>query len=353
MKPWQNIHSDFRLNGKSFSFPELNDFADSLTAREDDQQKSLGSFLSEWLSSEETVSVTTSGSTGIPKSILLEKEKMIASARATGAYFRLSAKTKALHCLPIEFIAGKMMLVRAMVLGWHLDVVTPNSTPISQTENSYDFAALVPFQAHHSLEELHRVKTVIVGGGVVSDALIEQLQQIPSDIYATYGMTETITHIAVKKLKRQESEKMPFYEALPDVTFALDERNCLVISAPKISEEKVVTNDMAELISETRFLWLGRFDNVINSGGIKIHPEKLEPQLEKYIDTPFFIASQPDEMLGEKVILIVEGEKKNFPDTMFSGFSRYELPKHIYFVSHFAYTKNGKLQRKETLEKIA
>lgn len=345
-----DIHPDFKLNRKHYNAQSLLTLAESLNAVGDSEEKEMAAFLLDWLYPSETILVKTSGSTGDPKTITLNKTKMIESAKATGAFFELGANTKALHCLPIQFIAGKMMLVRAMMLGWEVDVVVPNHAPLAQTVMSYDFAALIPYQLFHSIKDLNRIKKVIIGGGAVSESLRAQLQNTTAEVFATYGMTETITHVAIKKLNPIPEEVNPYFEALPNVRFTQDTRKCLVIDAPNILDAPITTNDVVELISETRFEWLGRHDNIINSGGIKINPEVLEKKLESQLDTPFFIASLPDEKLGEKVVLVIEGVSQKINDKTFIGFTKYEIPKHIYFLPKFVYTKNGKLRRKETLK---
>lgn len=333
MFPRQVIHPEFRLNGQSLSEIDISDF----------------DFLAEWLSEQEHLAVTTSGSTGTPKTIFLDKQKMIASARATISYFDLPEKSTALLCLSSDYIAGKMMWVRALVAGWHLDVGEVSSYPLSRKRKNYDFAAMVPLQVENSLENLDLIQKLIIGGAAVSPILERKLQNTSCQCFSTYGMTETITHIAVKKLNHLKSEKSAF-EALPGVRFETDARNCLIIDAPAISEEKVGTNDVVELLSETRFHWLGRADFVINSGGIKIHPEAVERKLFSQIPNPFFIASLPDDLLGEKVVLLVENPTKIPID--FSVLDKYEIPKQVFFLPKFFYTPNGKLQRQETLSQL-
>lgn len=276
---------------------------------------------------------------------------MINSAKATGTYLELPEGIAALLCLPADYIAGKMMLVRAMVLGWNLHVVAPEKDALSQYDNDYDFVAMVPYQVLHSLEALYKVKKLIIGGGAVSEKLEEALQSLPTEAYSTYGMTETISHIAMRRLNGTERSKA--YHALPNVTFAEDERGCLVIQAPQISEEKVVTNDTIELLSPTSFIWLGRYDNVINTGGVKIHPEVVEDKLRTVIDFPFLIASEKEEALGEQVILILENtESVKIPNytEAFQKLSKFERPKKIYTLSQFPYTETGKIKRGDVLQ---
>ena len=256
------------------------------------------------------------------------------------------------------------MLVRALVLGWHLDIVSPKSNPLENNDKTYDFSAMVPLQLEHSLVKIDQIKKVIVGGGVVTLQLQEKLQGIQSVIFATYGMTETVTHIALKKLNHflPSAGLEPFasfYQLLPNVKIYKDTRNCLVIDAPKVAEEIIFTNDVVDVVSDRHFEWLGRFDNVINSGGIKLHPEKIEKKLSKIIDQRFFVAGIPDALLGEKLLLIIEHQSENLLKLQqfvsekiqhLDSLSKYEKPKEICFVSSFVTTETKKIQRKKTLD---
>ena len=348
-----NIHINFQLNGISFSSTEeVILFSASIS-------KELVNFLIEWFSKDDFIIVNTSGSTGKPKKIELKKEFMLNSAIATGKYFNLPNKTTALCCLPIDFIAGKMMLVRALTLGWHLDVVVSNSNPLEFIEKEYNFSAMVPLQVDKSIDRLHLIQKLIIGGGEVSSKLQEKLQEVSTQAFATYGMTETITHIAVQKLNNFSLTEVPVaskYKILPNVQISLDYRNCLVINAPKVSSEIIVTNDVVEITSETEFIWKGRFDNVINSGGIKLHPEVIEKKLASVIQSRFFVAGIPDEKLGEKLILIIEGENNlvisNEVRNLKKVLSKFEIPKEIFFISKFMETTTGKIQRNSTLKKV-
>jgi O-succinylbenzoic acid--CoA ligase len=342
-----SFHTSFQINGKIFSnSEELIKYSQSIS-------KEINQFLREWFSTDSHVVVKTSGSTGNPKNIHLRKDFMINSALATGCYFQLGENTKALCCLPIKFIAGKMMLVRALTLGWDLDVIESTSNPLQEITKEYDFSAMVPLQLRNSISKIDQIKILIVGGGVVSRELKKAIQTIDTNCYATYGMTETITHIAVKKLNKfsqSELESESVYKTLPDVTISKDKRSCLVIRAPKISDENIITNDVIELISKSEFNWKGRLDHVINSGGVKLHPEEIEQKLSNTIYSRFFVAGILDEILGEKCILVIEGE--NYPITKkhFSMLSRFEIPKTIFFIPKFIETGSGKIQRLKTLD---
>ena len=338
------FHHSFQLNGCSFAS------VDELLFYTCDFSNEIHQFLQRWFSVEESITVQTSGSTGTPKSILLKKEFIINSAKATGLYFNLQENTTALLCLPVTYIAGKLMLIRAITLGWKLDVITSSANPLDEIDKQYDFSAMVPLQLENSLIKVHLIRKLIVGGGVVSKELEGKIQGISTDVFATYGMTETITHIAVRKLNK--INQIPnFYQILPSVQIYKDDRDCLVIDAPKVTEELVVTNDVVELISDTHFEWLGRFDNVINSGGIKLQPEKIEEKLSDFIDNRFFVIGIPDEKFGQKLVLVIEGNeyKINFKK---STLSKFEIPKEIYFITKFIETETGKIQRLKSAEKI-
>ncbi|MCL6266129.1 AMP-binding protein [Flagellimonas myxillae] len=369
---WHNIHPNFNLNGIHYGFDELLEVGYSLVKEGDPFEQSLGDFLVEWGMQTATVMVRTSGSTGAPKAILLKKEHMINSALASGEYFNLQPGDKALLCLPCTGIAGKMMLVRAMVLGLALDYVEASSLPLSGTQKIYDFTAMVPLQVEKSLNQLPQVKTLIIGGAPVSSGLREKLQAVSTQCYETYGMTETITHVAVKSMQNSklkiENSNNPIVEqsnnravqqsnftALPNITFSKDNRGCLVVDAPKISDKPVVTNDIVVLHSETEFQWLGRFDSVINSGGVKLIPEQIEQKIAPLVAARFFVVGIPDETLGQKLVLVIEGEETDSSELLqqiksLKDLDKYEVPKDIFFLSSFKETASGKVDRLETLK---
>lgn len=352
-RSWKNIHSSFKLNGLQYSTSELFEFAKDLENNGAHYEINIGKFLRQWLDENDSVPVKTSGSTGKPKEIRLFKVNMINSAKATGIFFKLGENTTALLCLPANYIAGKMMLVRALTLGWDLHIVAPQKDALTQYDNDYDFVAMVPFQVHHSIKALKKVHKLIIGGGAVSAELNKKLQEVDTEAFATYGMTETSTHIAVRRINGLA--KSTDFTALPNVKFTKDERGCLVIDAPAILEEKIITNDLVKLISPTSFKLLGRIDNVINSGGIKIFPERLEERLSSFIDLPFIIASEKDEQLGERIILIFENDgSQKIPDfsKAFSKLKSYKRPKKVYTFSKFPFTETGKIKRSEVLEAL-
>jgi O-succinylbenzoic acid--CoA ligase len=269
---------------------------------------------------------------------------MFNSAIATGYFFNLKEATTALCCLPVKYIAGKMMLVRAMVLGWDLDIVAPSSKPAAKINKKYDFVAMVPLQVENSLDHLYRFKILLIGGAKVSPILTQKLTNLKCHAFESYSMTETVTHVALRKI----GEKT--FKLLPRVSIAIDERNCLVINAPLLNPDVLVTNDIVELISDYEFIWKGRIDNVINSGGIKLYPEQIEEKLLDKIDARFFIAGIPDEKLGDKIALFIEGDSYELAVSVFESLSKFEKPKEVFFIPSFLVTETGKIKRNESIK---
>ncbi|MCL9770319.1 AMP-binding protein [Flavobacterium sp. HXWNR69] len=343
---YQNIHNQFKINGFHFDKEALFQLAYSLIKEGKEHENDLGVFLLDWLDEKETINLTTSGTTGPAKLITIKKQSMVQSAIATGNFFDLRPKDKALLCLPARYIAGKMMIVRAMILGLDLDIMVPSSHLDDLLPNKqYDFVAIVPLQAENSMNKLHQFKKIIIGGAKVSDDLALRLKEIKSEIYETYGMTETITHIAAKKIGEE------FFNVLEHVSISVDDRNCLVIEAPGITDEKVITNDIVALQNDKKFKWLGRYDNVINSGGIKLFPEQIETKLASKISNRFFITGLPDEVLGTKVVLVIEGEEQLIEKSIFKVLDKFEKPKEVIFIAKFTETGTNKINRIQTLKK--
>lgn len=351
---YKNVHNRFKLNNYHYTYDGLMEVAYSFTKEGEPYQRELGIFLLDWLDKEDYIAVQTSGSTGKPKKIKIKKQAMVNSAIATGDFFNLTPGKKVLNCLPSNFIAGKMMIVRAIILGLELDMVPPSVEPRINLEKKYDFCAFTPMQLKNFAVHLKSLKTAIVGGGRVSAAIKALVQDKSTNIYETFGMTETVSHIAVRKLNNFTGDTSEnYFETLPGVTVSQDERGCLVIEAPALTDEKVVTNDIVEIYSETSFDWLGRYDNVINSGGVKLYPEQIEEKLQGKINGEFFVASQQDDTLGDKLVLIVEGEKDSIDPSIFDVLDKYEVPKEIYYLSKFVETLSGKIHRKKTIELLA
>lgn len=355
-----NRFTSITINSQSYSDSKLASFCLSKLSTEkfSSWEYSFYTFILNWISSNESISVNTSGSTGKPRQIKIEKEKMIQSALLTGDFLNLVKNDKALLCLPVDFIAGKMMVVRAFVLGLNLVPVEPSGNPLQNIEENFDFAAFTPMQVFNILNEnngfqkLNLIKNIIIGGGDISQSLIEKIRNLKNSTFHTYGMTETITHVALKKLNG--NDKYKYFKALKGIRFELDKRSCLVIKAKHLSSEKIITNDVVELINDREFEFIGRHDNIINSGGIKIYPEKVEQSLKPFIKQRFIITGIPDEKLGQKVVLIIEGnELKHFNIKEIcnkAGITKYEKPKKVFFIEKFPETENSKIQRDKILE---
>ncbi|PWA04648.1 AMP-binding protein [Flavobacterium psychrotolerans] len=343
---YHNVHNSFKLNGIHFDRENLLRVAYSFIKEGEDFQKPIGEFLLDWFDDRAYIDLQTSGTTGGPKTIRTSKQAIVESAIATGDFFDLRPGNKALQCLPVHYIAGKLMFIRAFILGLDIDFVAPSAHPMENNDTKYDFVAMVPLQAKNSLNELKNVKKLIIGGSMISKVLEKKLLKLPTKVYETYGMTETITHIAAKQLGEHA------FTVLPNITISQDFRNCLVIHAPRISEDLIVTNDIVELVDENQFVFIGRYDNMINSGGIKLIPEQIEDKLAGKIPARFFVIGKPDELLGEKLVLVVEGEKQTIDETVFEVLDKYEKPKEVLFVPKFKQTENGKILRKESSQSI-
>ncbi len=351
------VHPDFKLNKLYFSISDLQKVAYNYIKEGEHYEGLIGDFILDWVKPSPYLEVQTSGSTGNPKKIRIKKEHMVNSAMATGQFFDLPEKSTALMCLPANFISGKMMLVRAMVLGWEMDLIPPSSNPLDHVFKTYDFCAMTPFQLDNSLGRLHLIKKLIVGGGAVSSPLQEMVQGINTKVYETFGMTETVSHIAAKRLNpaKKRSDLIPF-KVLPDISVSADERGCLVVDAPKLSEDIIITNDVVEIITYKKFFWKGRIDNVVNSGGIKLFPEEIESKLNSVIDRRFFVTGMPDDALGEKLVLFVEAdfsedllEELQKQVQSVESLEKYEVPKKIYLIQKFEETPNGKIHRENTV----
>jgi o-succinylbenzoate---CoA ligase len=354
---YNKIHNKFKLNGYHYNFNDLMDVAYSYVKEGEPYEQAIGEFLLDWLDDSEFVISNTSGTTGLPKTIKLKKQHMVNSAIATGNFFDLKPGDTALHCLPADYIAGKMMLVRAMVLGLDMDLTEPSSIPIFDYEKPYELSAMVPLQLKHMKGYIQNINKILVGGAAISNVLKQIFKDCPTNLFETYGMTETVSHIAARRLnnfqnsKDDEPERM-FFTVLPNVAIRQDLRGCLTVDAPFVSDGEIITNDLVKMHSDTTFEWLGRIDNIINSGGIKISPELVENKLSNVVENRFFIASEPDEDLGEKVIMLVEGTDDKIDGTVFENLDKYEIPKEIYYLDAFETTYSGKIKRKETLKLV-
>ena len=274
----------------------------------------LEAFLQEWQNDEPTVWVHTSGSTGTPKPLQVEKERMRASARLTCSFLGLKEGDSALLCMPLQYIAGKMVVVRSFVAGLRLLPVAPCGHPLKNLTEIPTFAAMIPMQVYNTLQvseersKLMEIKHLIIGGGAIDDALGRELKTFPNHVWSTYGMTETLSHIALRRLNGAEASD--WYTPFENVRIRLSEENTLIIHAPSVCAEELTTNDIAEINDEGKFRILGRKDNTINSGGVKIQIEQVEAALKEHLDIPFQITARKDAKFGEIVVLLYNKVKE-------------------------------------------
>ena len=314
-------------------------------------------FVSAWFDFADSIETNTSGSTGIPKVIRLQKQKMEASAKMTGTYFDFKPGDKTILCLSPDTIGGKMMLLRSFLFEMEIYVVDINRNPLEKIDFALKFAAMVPLQIQNIIEKnpekLNLVQQLLIGGATVSKQLEESLKHFETCAYESFGMTETMSHVAVRKLNQPTFQ--PF-EALLGILFESSE-NQLIVNAPQLGIEKLNTNDIVELVDQKHFFWQGRADFVINSGGIKFFPEKIEKKISHLIQSRFFIASEKDILLGEKIILVLEEieseERMNDLLELFQiELDKFEIPKAMYFIDSFEETVSGKINRKSILKRI-
>ena len=355
------------IQGRTYSAAALRnaDFFDDFGLN--DYARATLDICHHWLAGQPEFVVKTSGSTGAPKPISITRQQMEASARATGEALGLQAGMRSLVCLPTSYIAGRMMLVRGFVLGMPLVVVEPSSNPFANLpdDRAFDFTALVPLQLQTALdagpserEILDKMQAILIGGGPVSLSLHERLQAIEAPIYHTYGMTETVTHIALRRLNGAAQSDAFF--SLPGVELEVDGRGCLSIRSAVTRGEVVQTNDSVDLRADGSFVWLGRVDNVVNSGGVKVQVERVEAVLERLLhafDEPllarrYFVGALPDERLGEAVTLFVEGEalagdvEGKLLSALRQALPAYEVPRTFCYIAEFVETPTGKIDRK-------
>ena len=316
---------------------------------------SLDEFLEEWNNPSPYVHVQTSGSTGTPKPMLVEKQRMLNSARITCDFLGLREGDTALLCMSLDYIAGKMMVVRSKERGLKLTTVEPSGHPLSTPHSPLSFAAMVPMQVYNSLqvpeekERLMQIRHLIIGGGAIDDALAAALTTFPNHVWSTYGMTETLSHIALRRLNGPDASE--WYTPFPSVKVSLNEDRCLVIDAPLVCPSRLVTNDIAELSSgtdpEVKFRILGRKDNVICSGGIKIQIETVERQLRPHLQAPFLITKRPDAKFGEAVVLLTEGTVPEAQEVCERILPKYHQPRVYLHVDQIPLTATGKPARQQ------
>ncbi len=322
------------------------------------------SFINEWFSESKTVKIQSSGSTGIPKTFFIEKSKMLNSAEMTCDFLGLKEGNLALLCLPIEYISGKMMVVRSISRKLKLKIAPTSLNPLENINEEIDFCAMTPLQVENSLDKIHWIKNLIIGGASVSETLKNKIQESltkkekgfeslslinnsQTKIFETYGMSETLSHIALKQIFPNPEDWFTVFEG---VEISLDERDCLKIFAPKLNSEVLQTNDLVKINDIKQFRFLGRIDNVINSGGAKIFPEELEKLVKKEIPNEVVFLGIEDEKLSQKLVLIIEGENDEHLKSKIYNLKfekSFHKPKEIIFVEQIPRTPNGKVSRLE------
>ena len=322
-------------------------------------------FCKDWLSGNSEFEFHTSGSTGIPKKIIFKREQLETSARLTARTLKLQPGFTALICLDCKFIAGAMMIVRSLVVGMNMIVKIPSANPLNGLSDRIDFAAFVPYQFVTLLEQapaqLNALHTIIIGGAPIPRAVIDKVQHMSPAIYATYGMTETITHVALQKLNGAGRED--FFRLLPGIKASTDERGCLILKSTHLGTGPIVTNDIVTMLDGERFRWLGRFDNVINSGGVKVQAYKIERAAMDIfailkIKKRLFVSGLPDKKLGEQVALIIEGAilqpavEEKIKIQLKDQLDKYEVPKIFIYVLQFSETATQKIDRAGTLKMV-
>jgi O-succinylbenzoic acid--CoA ligase len=353
----------FFLNDKSYSISDLRTGAYQANTS---FEKSTLDFCNDWLNEKKYFEIRTSGSTGAPKKISFARKQLEASAELTADALQLKKDFNALICLDTKYIAGQMMLVRSFVTGMNIIAIESSANPFDaiSKELKIDFVALVPYQVQAILNSTHSsrfnsIRKIIIGGAPLNTDVIKQLQSYSCAFFATYGMTETISHIGLQKLNGKD--RQTHFHPLRSIKLEKNERGCLVIHAPHVSKEKIVTNDLVELSNDQSFKIIGRWDNIINTGGVKISPEAVEEKIKKIFDElqlayRFFVSGLPDEKLGTKVVLIIEGDPFTFDQqnslerALKAQLAKYEIPKETKFVSDFIETETLKINRKETIK---
>ena len=331
----QRIHKSFKLNGISHNeqslLKKINSNRDLLF---------LKRLITSWFDTNNFLEVKTSGSTGNPKKIKIPKEDFIESCLLTQKTFDLNEKSRVINCLPVDYIAGKMMFIRALVSGFDIYTFPIKSNPIDKLKSNYDLIAMTSLQLENSINQIEKIKNVIVGGGPVQNDLKRKIQGFKNRIFETYGMTESLTHVAIKNLTNNEKN----FHALDGITFA-EKSGCLLVNTPHLSTKQIQTNDEVNLHSKTEFSWLGRKDFIINSGGVKINPEKLEKKLIESYDQNFVISSIADKTLGQKLVIVFE---KKIPENWIKSVGKFEKilrPKKAFCLKKFLYV-NAKTDRK-------
>ena len=353
-------HDSLIINGIKYSPKELLEKGryNIFDYRQPEWVRDFYEFVLDWLERDE-IEVTTSGTTGAPQTLTFPKEALIESARRTITFFNLQPQEKVMLCLPAKYIAGKMMIARAFTGQLDLILAEPESDPWADLKESIRFVPVVPLQLRKLLqypEKLKLIETILVGGAPIDSKLERQVKKINPIVFQSFGMTETLTHVALKRVNGEEPS--PFYRALEGIWFEADADNRLIIHSSYFTDP-VYTNDVVSLQDKKHFLWHGRYDSVINTGGVKVFPEDVEQKISSLIYRRFIISGLPDETLGQKVVLIIEGKPmedsclESLHNRIRMKVEKHQAPKEIHFAEKFPETSSGKIKRNEITEGIS
>ena len=321
----------------------------------------LISFVQTWFDPSSELTVKTSGSTGTPKLMSVSKERMMQSARLTLEFLQLKPNDAALLCMPLDYIAGKMMVVRALVGGLDLYPVAPSGHPLQHCDQHFAFAAMIPLQVFNSLQDesesqrLRAIEQLIIGGGALDSALERALADFPHQVWSTYGMTETLSHIALRRVNGPEASL--FYQPFAHVHLSLSCEHTLVIDAPLVAEQQLVTNDIVVFNEHGQFRIKGRKDNVINSGGIKLQIEELEAKIKALAPSwDFQLSAQAHPKFGQIVVLLithasipVSDSAASYLEQVLQDLPRFERPKRYVVLAALPRTGTNKPDRARAL----
>lgn len=356
------------LNGREFRYSDIQQYPANSPTDLNGYEARVLDFCRQWLNGTQEVGLRTSGSTGQPQLVTMTRRQLEASARRTGDYFDLGPGERMLVCLNCEFVGGLMMLIRGLERRMHLTIVEPQADPLALVPPTaeFDFASFVPLQLRAVLAaghaaRLNRMKAILVGGAAVEKSLEQQLQPLQVPVYLTYGMTETASHIALRRLNGPQPT--PYYQVLPGIHVGQDQRGCLTVRADVTQDQLITTNDQVKLLDAHTFAWLGRADFVINTGGVKVQAEKVEQVLEVALaelnlSRRAFVAGRPDKRLGEQVTAFLEGpallaaQLQQLQELLRQRLDKYEQPREFIAVPEFRTTASGKLDRSSTLRTL-
>jgi O-succinylbenzoic acid--CoA ligase len=355
--------STLYINGQSYPFESIKREGITLLKESEHTHQSSFQLIQDWLTDKQSFLFTTSGSTGTPKPIELNRSQLETSARGTIQALTLKAADHFLVCMNTSFIGGAMLIIRALLVDANITLKEPSSNPLKliPDNHSYTFASFAPLQlfpiiqnVYSEKERLSRFKQILVGGGILDSQLEKEIAALPVKVFHTYGMTETVSHIALREIGKQET-----YTKIANVQLKTDNRGCLAICCAATNNDWVQTNDVVELLDSCSFIFLGRADDVINSGGIKIWPNKIEQIIRERLTTfatNVFVYGIPDAKLGQKLIAVIETsyESSLLPSLLKSepNLTKYEVPKQYFTLPSFEYTPTGKINKAETLKML-